>query len=475
MSLRRDALWTAFDTFATAGLSFVFRLLVAKVLAPHEYGVAAIPLAAIAIIQVFSDFGLTAALIQRDKEKLTQSFIDTTFVTSVAVTLLMAAVTAALVAPLMASLSGEPRTEAMMWVLTLVLLPAPFSSIASALLYRERRFRLIAIVRVLANITALGAAATLLWIAPSAWVVVWQAVIGALLSALVLAWKANWTVSLGWSANEFRKLFGFSGFVLANDVAVAASANAGVLVLARLLSVADAGLFSLASFLTDSVRRTLMSILNRVTFVHYSAAQRDLDRVRRIYLNTLTWNCRAVFPIMVAMMLVGPDVFEMLLGGAWSDMDWTLRWLCISVLIHTAGGTTSTLYKAIGKPGLDMALFLASTLLVLFPGMIVGAMLWGLPGVAFATAVTKLTSMIVRQWLLEQLVGQTIKSASAIVGRALLLIAPIICAWGLRYLFPTSIWLDLALISAGMATYALFERRAMWSLLSARAQSEGSA
>src|SRR5687767_9086440 len=42
VSLKRDAVWTAADTFASAGLAFGFRLLVARALSPEEFGLAAV-------------------------------------------------------------------------------------------------------------------------------------------------------------------------------------------------------------------------------------------------------------------------------------------------------------------------------------------------------------------------------------------------------------------------------------------------
>lgn len=459
MSLKRDAVWTALDTFVCAGLAFLFRILVAKVLAPKDFGVAAMALSVVAIIQVFNEFGLTAALIQKNEEDLGDEVVNSTFTASVIVSSALSILTATAVSYLASIYYKEPVIQPLVATLALSLLAAPFSTVASALLYRRRQFKMIAAVRIVATMVGIASAGAWLFFNQSPWVVIFQTVVTTLLTVVGVVSLSRWKFRLNFNLRHMKEVFVFSGFVLANDVTVSLAANAGVFILGRTASPASVGLFSLASYMTDTVRRSLMSILNRVTFVHYSKIKSDLAEVRRSYISTLRWNCRVIFPTMMCFILFGPNLTVHFLGEQWGGMGGVVRWLALSVMIHAAGGTTSTLYKAIGKPGLDLAFFASTTLLLLFPGMIFGGILFGLTGVAVATAVTKLISNVIRQVFLDRIVGSTAASVLSVTSTLIILQSPLVILWCIeRFVLKSTNWIaDCLFMGAGLLIYGVLE------------------
>ncbi len=459
MSVRRHVYWTAADTIVTAGIGFVLRLIIARVLAPDDFGIAMLAVTIITVIQAVNEFGLTSALIQRDGDQMSRDLVDTTFTASLIVTLVMTAVTVGIVAPLGAAFYEEPSLHLLIVVLGLTLLPSPFSTVASAMLYRRQNFKSIAIVKVAANCIGFVTAIVLLMLEPSPWVIIAQATAALAASAVGLQWLAKLRYRLRLHKSHLRAVFSFSGKIFVNNMAVSLSANAGVFILGRAVSVADAGLYALAVYITDTLRRILMSILNRVMFVHYSANKTDLERLARKYIETIRWNCRIVFPAMTLIIFFGPALTVPLLGDAWGDMQSVLIWLSVSVMIHAAGGTTSTLFTAMGRPGLDMALFLLTTLLILFPGMIAGAALLGLTGVAIATAAAKLVSVIIRQIFVHRLIGTTTLQVIGVTAQFLLKQAPIALSFvAAQLIFDRPSLLVYVLFAAiGLCVYAAIE------------------
>ena len=113
-------------------MAFAFRLVVARMLSPHEFGIAAIALTVVALLQTINDFGLTAALIQKDEDKLTPDMVNSTFTASLIVSVVLAILTAFVIAPLAADFYGQPLVQPLIAVLAVCLLPSPFSTIAAA-------------------------------------------------------------------------------------------------------------------------------------------------------------------------------------------------------------------------------------------------------------------------------------------------------------------------------------------------------
>lgn len=458
MSLRRDTFWTAADALVAAGLAFAFRLFVARILVPEDFGIAAMALTVIILLQVVIDLGFNAALIQKDEERLTQRLIDSTFTASLIISLAIAALTAFVLAPLAAAYYAVPAVEPLVAVAALMLLPNPFSSVASAMMMRARRFKALAIIRCTTTLVSILCAATLLWFKPGPWVMVGQAIAASLFNAVAQQFAAPRRYRLRLHREDLREVFGFSGFVVANDVAAAASANAGVIILGRFASTAEVGLFSLATYIVETIRRTLMSILSRVMLVHYSQAKNDPEQLRSLFLTTLTWNCRLVFPVALSIILFGPSLSVAVLGPEWNEMGPVLGWLSLSVMIVAAGGTTSTLYRAIGRPGLELSIFLATTFSIQLPAMIVGAWLYGLEGVAIAIAASRLIAVITRQVIVNRIIGGVWLGAITRLLQSVVILAPIVLAWAASGWFSPLGWVSEAMwLGAGLAIYGMIE------------------
>lgn len=454
MSLRRDTLWTAADAFVAAGLAFAFRLFVARILVPEDFGVAAMALTVIALLQVVIDLGFNAALVQKDEHLLTQRLIDSTFTAALIMSLSTAALTAFVIAPLAADYYGVPVVQSLVALAAVMLLPSPFSTVASAMMMRARRFKALAIIRCTTVFASIACAAVILWLKPGPWVVVGQAIAASAFNTIALQIASPRRYRLALHRGDLREVFGFSGFVVANDVAVAASANAGVVVLGRFAGASEVGMFSLATYIVDTTRRTLMSILSRVVLVHYSIAKHEPAKVREIFLTTLTWNCVAVFPVAVSIILYGPSLSIAFFGPEWGGMGFALICLSVSVMIHASGGTTATLFRAMGRPGLDLTIFLLTTGAIQIPAMLFGAYMAGLNGLAVAIAVTKFISILVRQIIVSRLVeGLAIKMMKRIILAAVLQ-SPIVAIWllGSRMIDATSIFLVIPM-AVGLAVY----------------------
>lgn len=456
MSLKRDAIWTGLDTFLSSGLAFAFRLVVAKLLAPDQFGTMAMALTVHAVLQVIGGFGLTASLVQKEQSKFNDELVRSTFTISVAVSLLLLVLTLAAVAPLAALFYESAQVGEMIAVLSFCFLLTPFSSVATALLYRERRFRELATARAVSALGGMLVAGAILSFNRSAWVVVVQIVVTAVIMTLQIFRYAGWRPNLRRDYAAMRSIFNYSGLVLLNDISVAFARSLDVAVLARALSRADVGIYSLAFFLTDTARMNLMSILNRVMFVRYSQVQNDQRQLRENYLKTMRWNCFIIFPLMMVLILFGPALIARFYGPEWSGIDTVLPLLALSVMFHAAGGTSSTLYKAVGRPGLDLVLFIGTTLVFLLPGLVIGAHFGGLVGVAAAVAGAKLLTMVVRQIVLDRLIGSTFVHVARNAAVAAAMLAPIVAIWiAGRWLWPSeSLVRDLAMPALALAGYA---------------------
>lgn len=458
MSIRRDAYWTMADTVVTSALAFALRIIVAKMLAPDDFGVASIALTVITILQGINDFGMTAALIQRDKEGVTRQFINTTFTASLLITVILTALTVLVFAPWAAEAYDEPALYALILVAGITLLTSPFTTVASALMYREGKFKQNAVIKVVSAVLGMFTAIALLAYDPSPWVVVLQMVVSMVAGAIMLTIAQPHSYALRLDRVHLRAVFGFSTYVMIGGMVGTFQANMGVFVLGLVLSTASVGYFALGVYLTDTMRRIVMSILNRVTFVHFSRNKYDSAFLRDKFVSTVRWNCRALFPLMIGMMLFGPGWAPQVLGSEWESLGPVIFWLSASVVIGTAGGATSNLFKSMGRPGLDLVLSIVTTIGLLLPALYFSGQIFGLEGAAIAIFVVKVVAVALRLFVLHKLVPGATIGAVRVSFSQLLWQIPILLSWLASWMLDIEQWYYQApFLLAGLVIYAVFE------------------
>jgi O-antigen/teichoic acid export membrane protein len=199
-------------------------------------------------------------------------------------------------------------------------------------------------------------------------------------------------------------------------------------------------------------------------FVHYAENQENALKLAGDYLRTLAWNCSIVFPLMLMLVINGPDLMVLLLGEKWGGMEVVLPILAVAVMVHVAGGSTSSLLTAIGKPGLDLRLFALTTIGVMFPAIIVGGLYFGAAGVAAGLLLAKVASVIIRQFYMKALIGLEWGAYGRLLGLQSLLLIPLGVALALVnvYVLPMGIWLYTSSIAFCLLPYgAVF----LWSFV----------
>lgn len=464
MSLKREAAWTGLDTLVAAGINFLLRMAIARMLAPDDFGIAALLLTVMALLQAFNDFGFTATLIQRADGAMTPRLVGTTFVLSALVSLALFATMLTFGSTLAQSVFDQPDLAGYLRIFSILLLFSPISTISTALLYRKRKFREISIVRIVSVLAGLLAAIIVLAIDPSPWAVVVQSLVTGFISTTMLAIYARFDFPIRFDRAELGSIMGFSGFILLSDLTGALQAQAGVIILGATLGAKLAGFYALAFYLTDTARKMLMSVLNRVTFVHYSRNQHDRIEIRRAFLATIIWNCRIIFPIMLTAIIFAPAFTLLALGQEWAAINTPIRWLALSVIIGTAGGTTSALFKSLGRPGLDFLIMLVTTVALLLPAIYFGSIAHGLAGAAIATFAVKVIAVVIRLVITARMLPDLLQPLCKQICLAILNLWPIAAVYvPARWLGDMSIGPHMsALLQSsaalmGLALYALLE------------------
>jgi O-antigen/teichoic acid export membrane protein len=345
----KAAAWYGATRLWGQALSWAVTIALARLLTPADYGLYAMALSVLLMLELLQEFGLGTAIVQR--QNLTAQQINAVFwiVTSTSLTLTTLTF---LGAPLAAGFYAEPRLTWTLRILCFNFLLNSLGMVPYNLLTKEIDLRR----RSLAE--ALGAAASAVVALTLAWwgFGVWALVLGYLARAVVLnaalAVFAGWIPGLDASFHGMRSVMAFGLRVAGMHLVGNFSPTVTTFVVARLLGGASVGLYAMSQALADAPHRLSTAIINQVSLPVFSKLRSDRSRLAGSFLMITRTLALVSLPVHAGLILTAPDFIPALLSSKWQDMVLPFQIMCVESALVVMTLTASPLLTALGRADL---------------------------------------------------------------------------------------------------------------------------
>jgi PST family polysaccharide transporter len=363
--------------------NFVVRIvslmILARLLGPKEFGLVGMVTAFTCVLDLFRDFGLSAAAVQRTT--VTEEQISTLFWINVLAGALLGLLALAM-GPAIAAFYHEPRLFGVTAVLALAFLFNAAGVQHSALLQRQMRFTALAVIStvglILGTAIAIGGAKA----GYGYWALVAMAVVSPLTTTAGLWLATGWVPGMPRRRVGIRSMMRFGGTVTLNGLVVYVACNFDKVLLGRFWGAAAIGIYGRAYQLINVPTANLNSAAGEVAFAGLSRVQDDPSRLKSYFLKGYSLVLALTLPITIACLLFAEDVILVLLGPTWKAAGPIFRLLAPTILVFAVVNPLAWLLTSVGRVGRLLKMDLVIT-----PIMIAGYVL-GLPygprGVAFA-------------------------------------------------------------------------------------------
>jgi O-antigen/teichoic acid export membrane protein len=392
--------WKIVTQLVIQGSRIAVGVVLAHLLTPREFGLAAAALVFTGIAIIFTDLSLGAALIQ--KRELTEDDRSTVFWTILAAGVLCTTI-GILLSGAVADFFGEPRVAPLFAAISVTFTITALSATHSALLARELEFKsqqLREIAGVLAGAIAAVAVAAGGF---GPWAIVAQTLCSAAVG-LVLLWRLlPWRPRLTYSLESLRVLGSFGGKLFASRICSYFNTNADNLLVGRFLGASALGVYSLAYNLMFAPLARVAAPVQQVLFPAFARLQDDPARLGRAWLRGNRLSAALSAPAFLGMIVVTPDFVPVVLGTRWNEVVPVLQLLCLAGVASSLQTLNWSVLQARGE---------ATTLLVfmLFSSAVtVGAfglgLVWGVVGVAGLYAAVRTLLLPVYTWLACRTLG----------------------------------------------------------------------
>ncbi len=370
---------------ANAMLQIGSLMILARLLSPSDFGLIAMVMSLVGVLNLFRDFGLSTATVQRTS--VTDEQISTLFWINILVALTLTCV-ALVCAPLVAVFYHEPRLLLITTVLAFGFLINATGIQHSALLQRQMRFAVLALIETLSLLTGVAVGIGMAFLGVEYW-----ALVGMTLTTPAIYSASVWFAS-GWIPGPPRRRAGIGsmvrtgGIVTANGLVAYAAYNLEKVLLGRFWGADALGIYGRAYQLINIPTENLNSAVGGVVLSVLSRVKEEPDRLRNYFLKGYSLLVAVTLPITAACALFSNDLIFVMLGPQWSEAAPIFRLLAPTILIFGMINPLWPLMLALGLlvRSFKMALVLAPLVMA---GYLIG-LPWGPKGVAlgFSIAMT---------------------------------------------------------------------------------------
>jgi O-antigen/teichoic acid export membrane protein len=404
--IARGAMWMLLFKLFDRGLGVVSTIILARVLLPADFGLIAMAMSVIALIELASAFGFEVGLIQRrDPSRV---HYDTAWTLRLLFGAFCALATAVLALPT-ADLYADERLAPIMWVLAIGWLVESTENIATVEFRRElnfkREFVFLSSKRIVAVVVTLAAALAF----RSYWALIAGVLVGRVTGVILSYAMLPFRPRLSLAAS--RDMMGFSGWLFAYNLLAFLNTRASHFVIGRTQGAGPLGIFTMAGDIAALASSEITMPINRAVFPGLSRMGETADGLRSGLLQVVAAIALISLPASFGLAAIAEPLVLTLLGEAWIAAVPALQLLSIAGAMQSITASNQSAYLASGRsfvPAIVNLVFVVALLPLLWA--------WhseGVTGVAMAQALATMLAVCVSVGLMRRYLGV---SALALLG-----------------------------------------------------------
>ena len=378
---------------ATFCIQMASTVVLARLLTPQDFGLIAMVTVVTGFVVMFKDMGLSMATVQ--KAEISHGQISTLFWINVLLSFGVMLVTAAL-APAIAWFYSEPR---LMWI-TLALaggiILGGLTVQHQALLRRQMRFGVLAVIDIVSMFVGLLAAIIAAWCGLRYWALVIMHLAQPITRVVTVWVVCPWRPGLPVRGSGVREMLAFGGNLTGFSLVNYFARNLDNVLLGRFWGASVLGLYSRAYNIMMMPITQIREPLNAVAVPALSHIQNERVRYKKYYIKLVTLLAFITMPLMVFLFICADQVIGLLLGSKWSGAADIFKILCIVAFIQPVAGTAGLVLISLGQSKRYFTIGTINSIIIV--GSFILGLPWGAIGVAVAYTIVNYVILVPMLW-----------------------------------------------------------------------------
>ena len=337
--------YTALAKYSGIVISLVVAGVLARLLTPDDFGIVAIATVIIAFFSIFTDMGISPAIVQN--KALTEKDLSDIF----SFTLWMGAGLSVLFFAAswpIAAYYESPILRTLCQLLCVNLFFASATIVPNALFFKNKEFKFIAL-RSFAVQVASGTAAVIAALNGAG---LYALIISPILSSILLfiislkRYPQHPAMTLGWGA--LRKIFSYSAYQFLFNIINYFSRNLDKLLIGKYMGMSPLGYYEKSYRLMMLPLQNITQVITPVMHPIFSDYQDDLERLASGYERIVRFLAFIGLPLSVLLYFTAGEVTLIIFGDQWTPSIPVFRILTLSVGVQIILSSSGSIFQAAG-------------------------------------------------------------------------------------------------------------------------------
>lgn len=388
-----NLIWRFAERCGAQGVQFIVSIVLARLLAPEDYGTISLVTVFTTILQVFVDSGLGTALIQKkDADDLDFSSV---FYFNFAVCLVLYA-GMFVAAPYIAVFYDDPTLTPVVRALCLTVVVAGVRGIQQSYVSRHLLFKRFFFSTIGGTIVSAVIGIAMAYMGYGVWALVAQQLSNVAVGTVILWVMVKWRPKLMFSWQRLKELLSFGWKLLASALLDTVYNNLRNLIIGKLYSSADLAYYNQGDKFPKVIVTNINTSIDSVLLPTMSNVQEDHARVKSMTRRSIKTSTYIMAPLMMGLAFCAEPIVRLVLTDKWLPCVPYLQIFCITYMFYPIHTANLNAIKAMGRSDLFLKLEIAKK--VVGMALLLSTMWFGVMAMAYSLLVGTVTGMIINAW-----------------------------------------------------------------------------
>lgn len=310
----RGVLWRIAEQGGNQLISFIVSVILARLIAPDQFGMIAMITVFLTLANVFIDSGFSTALIRKNNR--TPTDCSTVYWFNILVSIICYIILY-FCAPLIAEFYNMPDLSSILRVLSLSIIIGSLSGVHRSLLQADMNFKALMKYNLLGLIISGIIGIILAYLDFKVWALVYQSLTGTILGTIFIFYKVKWRPTFVMSMDSFKEFFGFGWKMLASSILNTIFNNLYTIVIGKIYKASELAFYNRSYSLSSLTSSTPTGILQSVTFPALCKLQDNDNSLRNGYRRIIKLSAFVIFPMTLGLGAVAYPLINVLFTNVW--------------------------------------------------------------------------------------------------------------------------------------------------------------
>lgn len=387
-------------TFTIGITELFFFSIMSRLLSKEDFGYYAAITAITTIFSSLADTGIGSAIVQH--KEIDKKYLDNAFSLSFVIGLLLTTLLCLLSAPISTIVVDSSICKPLI-IVSCTLLLSCVTSVPRSILHRNRMFYKMGVTSLISLIISSLFAIFLALKGYGFYAIIGKLVANSLLMYFISLYLAGTKFNFAWNSGVLKKIFGFSGWLMASALFRNFAHSIDSLIMPRLMSISLLGAYNRPNGFISQISSQLNGIFDSALFPVLSEVQDNPDTIRRAYRKSLYY--LNIFAMLLSLGFVFNSelLIRIFFGDQWLDLKFVFMILSLALVFNIDIRLTDCYLRSLALTRPQFFFRIVEFILKILC-LVIGSF-WGLVGFAFGGVLAVFVTTLIKLLYINKKIG----------------------------------------------------------------------